>query len=153
VEPPLEPPRVSARVAGKTSRWGSQAVWTGILIFLGMGLVAQTVYGSAQDRRIGRLETDLGDAQKHIVDLNKVLLDLRARVKVIEEGPRVVPTQAITPPASLGLTEQQRAMLGPVYGMAEARKEIGDVKAAVQQQSDKLDAVLDGLRNVRGRRR
>ena len=125
------------RPARKTPQWGSQAVLIGAVAFLGLGLVSMAVYSSRQDREINRLEVDVFDLQKQTVTLNRLVIDLSGRLEAIERGPRVVPTQVVQPAKPDETT----------------RREVAEVKAAVQEQGQKLDAVLDGLRNVRGRRR
>lgn len=166
VEVPPDPVPSRDRNGGRSwSRlgWWFPTIWSVILLFVALAAVFGSLTIAGQNRIIDGMLKRLSVTESYEDKLGKVVEDLRARVEVLERGAKTVPTTSIKPekfeinssggqvpiPASASVSNQ-RVVVAPDPA---TRKEVEELKAAMQTQGEKLDAVLDGLRNAEGSRR
>ena len=123
--------------------------WTAILVGLMLTTQVACVITIINILRVdSNLIEDNKDNVKSILFLKRQLLDMSTRLEKIETAPRVVPMATITrgdPPVNMNPNT-------PKFDPAVLQGSMTDLKAAVELQQPKLDAVLDGLSHVRRRR-
>jgi len=126
--------------------WYRQMPW-GALAFVGLGITQlvmgvtlyhQALINSYTSGEIDSLNKSIVQLQTTVLGLQKGFLQLSVRVEALETAAHVVPTTVITPAPN----DINKASLD-------------DVKAAIELQQSKLDAVLDGLKTagIKHRRR
>jgi hypothetical protein len=132
-EPPRPAPQPVSDIAKVPAFKSVKPVWGVTAIFLFLYTVCMAFVVSNQNRTIAEMMVQVSDLRIKTQMLDKLVANIDTRMEELERTPRTVPTTAIMKD---GVT----------------RQEVGEVKAAIEEQGHKLDAVLEGLQGVRRRR-